>query len=213
MVLTDKDLKERLDKDIVIHPLEDSLIQGNGIDLRIGTIRPLSKVSEFRIEGGKIYIPPQSYCIIITQEFVWLSGNLIGTLHARGTLAAKGLYLNPTNVDPNFQGQMIMSVFNVSDMPVVLNEGETFITLILHQVKTFTNRLVGEEGKKQSMRVISSLREEIYTDKEKHKPQLESIQEVQNYYTDSFQSENVVFGDKIRAAKNNLDKEHSKYEL
>ena len=183
MILTDRDIiKLANKKDIVILPFYKECVTGVGYDLRIGIIKPLNEFESFYQDEKIIKIPPKCYCIVITEEFVWLSKRLIGTLHSKGTLAAKGLYTNSTNVDPNFKGQMIMSVYNISDVDIIINkDSPTFITLIFHSVQTPTKKLVGEEGTKNSTRVLYQMQNEIYTDRVVHSTQREIISDLLAY--------------------------------
>jgi hypothetical protein len=81
----------------------------------------------------------------------------VGTLHARGTLAAKGLFTNSTNADPIFAGQMVMSLCNLSSKPVYLEEESHFITLIFHSALTPT---LDSPGWKKTARVLEDLAKE-----------------------------------------------------
>jgi deoxycytidine triphosphate deaminase len=187
-ILTDIDLEKHINyKDLAILPCNSDSITGLGYDLAIGILVPMSHHDSFIEDDENYIIPSNCYCLIITKEFVWLSENLAGTLHARGTLAARGLYILSTNVDPNFQGQMIMSVKNISGKSVNIKKNECFITMILHRTCTPTRQLVGSEGSKKSMRVITYLLEEVYTE-EKTKLDIncrKNINKLSGYYTES----------------------------
>lgn len=146
-------------KNIVIIPINKDSITPLGYDISIGKIITLSSANGDKIieEEGKIKIPPKSLNIVVAKEFIWLSKNVIGTLHARGTLAAKGILTNSTNVDPNFGGQMIMSLYNSSDKIIVLDEEAPFITLIFHSSLTPT---LDGPGRKKTARVLTDLEED-----------------------------------------------------
>jgi deoxycytidine triphosphate deaminase len=157
---SNKDIEKTVNRrDIVIVPINKNSITPLGYDISIGEIITLSSASGDKIlkEGGNIKIPPKSLNIVVAKEFIWLSKNVIGTLHARGTLAAKGILTNSTNVDPNFGGQMIMSLYNSSDRTVILNEEDSFITLIFHTSLTPT---LDGPGWKKTARVIADLKSE-----------------------------------------------------
>lgn len=194
-VLTDIDLNKKINrKDLAILPCESESITGLGYDLTIGILVPMSHHRSFSEDDENYIIPPNCYCLVITKEFVWLSENLVGTLHARGTLAARGLYTSSTNVDPNFQGQMIMSVKNLSSKAIRIKKDECFITMILHRASTPTKQLVGDEGSKKSMRVIEYLLEEVYTGKgDSDLSCKENLLRLANYYTKS----NTDYGDQF----------------
>ncbi len=159
-VYNNKDIKRTINKkDIVICPLVESSITPLGYDISIGEIITLSSESGNKLAkvNGKIEIPAKSLSIVIAKEFIWLSGNVVGTLHSRGTLACKGIFTNSTNVDPNFGGQMVMSIYNTTDRTVVLDEDAPFITLIFHSTLTFTPDGPGE---KKTSRVLAELKAE-----------------------------------------------------
>lgn len=159
-VYSNKDLKRNINKkDIVICPLTESSITPLGYDISIGEIITLSSENGNKLvkTDSKIEIPAKSLNIIIAKELIWLSGNVIGTLHSRGTLACKGIFTNSTNVDPNFGGQMVMSIYNTTNRTVFLDRDAPFITLIFHSILTSTPDGLGW---KKTARVLDDLREE-----------------------------------------------------
>jgi deoxycytidine triphosphate deaminase len=159
-VYSNKDLKRNINKkDIVICPLAEASITPLGYDISIGEIITLSSKSGNKLvkANGKIEIPAKSLNIVIAKELIWLSGNVVGTLHSRGTLACKGIFTNSTNVDPNFGGQMVMSIYNTTDRIVLLDEDAPFITLIFHSTLTYTP---DGPGWKKAARVLDELEKE-----------------------------------------------------
>jgi len=83
-------------------------------------------------------IPAQSGAIIVTLDDIYLSNKIAGTIHARATLSAKGLIINPLTIDPNYRGKLIFYVYNSSHLDIKLKEKEEIITLILHKLITST---------------------------------------------------------------------------
>jgi dCTP deaminase len=140
-VYSDVDIKYNMDKRIVIHPLDESCITPVGYDLRIGFAHNLiDSTLNNSTTKDHFWLTPKASTFIMSMEHVWLSGDLIGSLHPRGTLASKGLIISSTTVDPNWQGQLTFLLFNSSDFPVEVAIGETFITLMLHSTITHTSR-------------------------------------------------------------------------
>ncbi|MFW9263515.1 dCTP deaminase domain-containing protein [Nostoc sp. CALU 546] len=139
-ILSDQDIKYLLNKEIVIYPYGEDCISPLGYDLRIGYAINLSDGHQSTVsEGtGKILIPARTSTFIITKEHVYLSRRIAGTLHARGSLAARGLYINSTTIDPNWGGQLTFLISNISDKPVELDVESRFVTLIFHRVNTPT---------------------------------------------------------------------------
>lgn len=141
-ILTDREIVDVLNKEMVIHPVDtDECLSPLGYDLRIGYVINLEKpIESLELEPtGKIVIPPKTSTFIITKEHVWLSDRLVGTLHSRGSLAASGLIINSTTVDPNWAGQMTFLVHNIGNQPIELDKDARFVTMILHRVKKPTD--------------------------------------------------------------------------
>ena len=76
-----------------------------------------------------------------------------------------------------------MSVYNLSEVDILINRdvNPTFITLIVHEVKNETETLVGEEGTKNSGRVLNQMLSEIYIDKSIHEKQIDNINRILQY--------------------------------
>src|SRR5579864_2315067 len=137
-VLTDRELMGILDKEVVVHPHgEDTCFSSKGYDLRVGYALDLNQEAHATgaSETSAITIPPGTSAFIITKKYVWLSKKLVGTFHARGKLAAQGLFIDSTMIDSLWQGQLLFLVYNAaSERDVVLQVGEPFITMMLHRV-------------------------------------------------------------------------------
>lgn len=143
-VLSNQDIERIINKDIVIHPYGEDCISPIGYDLRIGCALNLTNQdsnSDKKIiltSSDAIEIPAKTSMLVITKEYVYLSKKIAGTLHARGSLAAKGIFMNSTTVDPNWNGQLTFLIYNNNDKPIELDIESRFVTLIFHQVNTPT---------------------------------------------------------------------------
>lgn len=162
-ILTKTDIKKLVNRvSIAIVPLDSDKITPLGYDLTLGEIVTLESFAdnseinrEIEKTESEVIIPPKSFNLVVCKERVWLSNKIVGTLHARGTLAAKGLLTNSTNVDPNWDGgQMIMSLVNVSSFPIILREDDPYITLVFHTARSETE---AAPGRKKTARVLSEL--------------------------------------------------------
>jgi len=141
-ILTDVDIARSNGKDFVIYPLEQSSVTPLGYDLRIGYAIGLRRGPEGdsgeMITEGKLVLPKSSSTLIICKEHVWLSSRIVGTLHSKGSLAAKGLVMNSTTVDPNWKGQMTFLLHNTNEKDIILDVHAPFVTMILHETLTST---------------------------------------------------------------------------
>jgi deoxycytidine triphosphate deaminase len=146
-ILSDIDIEKLLKKDIVIYPYGEECISPIGYDLRIGYAINLaddnsSKISFLSLETNKtIEVPAKTSTLIITKEYIYLSKKIAGTLHARGSLAARGIFINSTTVDPNWNGQLTFLIYNNNDKSIELDIESRFVTLICHKVNTPTLKM------------------------------------------------------------------------
>ncbi|PRY91728.1 dCTP deaminase domain-containing protein [Donghicola tyrosinivorans] len=146
--LSAEDLKRENGKTFLVHPVCSENFTPLGYDLRVGKAFILSQSTSpqeisytvlAERDGEKFFcFPPNSTIIIVTKERVWLSGFLMGAIHARGSLALRGIMINSTTVDPNWDGHMLMRVHNTSQKVEELSENEAFCTLVLHRLTSYT---------------------------------------------------------------------------
>jgi dCTP deaminase len=148
MILSDRDIKELLDKGrLKIDPIFKDTVRENGIDLRIGkTIARLrytnvpfdmesSNIEEFYVKevGDAFVINPNEHVLLTTEEYIELPDDVVGLVNLRSTFARAGLVIPPTVVDAGFKGQLTIELIG-SNFPVVLKPGMRFLHLVL--VKT-----------------------------------------------------------------------------
>jgi len=142
--ITDVSFNQLEGEDIVIHPVSRDSVTPAGYDLRAGLVGVLSEgavETKENSEGMLVHIiPPHTSAYIRTKEYVWLSSRVIATIHARGSLAAKGLFLNSTTVDPNWRGQMTCLLHNINDYEVEIASGMSFATMVMSLVDQPTQR-------------------------------------------------------------------------
>jgi deoxycytidine triphosphate deaminase len=149
------DIKRHRNKRLVIEPFLETNLTPLGYDLSIGyavclTPDPhsgswadtdflMSKSSGHEVPT--VLVPPGTDVLCVTKERIHLSGKVLAQVHARSGIAAKGFFMNPVTVDPNFgemHGRLVVRLVNVSDHEQILAIGETFATLVFHAVETET---------------------------------------------------------------------------
>lgn len=137
--LSDKDIRRELGKNIIIEEFSDKSLSPVGYDIRIGAafLPGIHQTARYS-EGEELIIKPNSMLQIICKEFIWISPKILATIHSRGSFAVKGLILNSTTIDPNWNGQMALTLYNVSDNDIVLKVGDRFATVIFYYCKTPT---------------------------------------------------------------------------
>lgn len=89
-------------------------------------------------DNGKKYILllPYSTTLIETQEVLSVGNYIGGTYHSKVGLVSKGLGHIGTMVGPNFSGDSLIAIHNISDGLVVLNVGDSFVSVVFYYLNT-----------------------------------------------------------------------------
>lgn len=152
---------------LVVRPLFDDAIRENGVGLRIGgeyavythsgivvnpcklndsemrrLFRTVSALSEELSNEDEIPIPPKSFVLLTTYEYVKLPDDVVGLVNLRSTLARLGLIILPTIIDAGFEGNVTIEAVNASSNTIVLKKFMRF----LHVVFARTEGAVPYEG-------------------------------------------------------------------
>ena len=83
-----------------------------------------------------ILLFPQSTTLIETAEVLAIGNNIGGTYHSKVGLVSKGLGHIGTMVGPNFSGDSLIAIHNISKNLIVLKSGESFVSVIFYHLKT-----------------------------------------------------------------------------
>jgi dCTP deaminase len=118
MILSDKTIGEMLSRgELGIEPLTSQSIQPASVDCRLGShflmledrgmsVLELSSEIKYReFNGEAIVMPPQSFLLATTMEYVRLPNNLTAFVEGRSSIGRMGLFIqNAEWVDPGFEG-------------------------------------------------------------------------------------------------------------
>ncbi len=120
----------KIEKEILIEPFSKESLQPAGYDLRVGKEAYLDgKLVDVEKEG-KITIPPKKHALILTLERVRLPDDVMGDMKIRSSLAREGILGSFAWVDPGWDGNLTLMLFNTSDEPVTLRYGERFVQIV-----------------------------------------------------------------------------------
>ena len=122
IILSDVTLRKKLDcGELVAEPLEDYLIQPASIDLRLGSqflqvdenaieiIRLDDPIKYVEIGVDEIIIPPFSFLLATTMEYIKLPQDLTASKEGRSSIGRIGLFVeNAAWVDPGFEGELTL---------------------------------------------------------------------------------------------------------
>ena len=144
MILSDITLTEMIEKgELKCEPLTQESIQPASIDCRLGdnflvvedrNMQSLDMSSEIKYRtynDTHITIPPQSFLLATTMEYVELPDNLTAFVEGRSSIGRMGLFIqNAGWVDPGFKGQITLELFNANSLPIRLEAGRRICQLV-----------------------------------------------------------------------------------
>ncbi len=144
MILSDISLREMLaNKSLVVEPTTPDSIQPASIDCRLGThflliednsMNVISMDSEIKYreyEGDKITLPPHSFLLATTLEYVKLPNDLTAFVEGRSSIGRMGLFIqNAGWVDPGFEGRITLELYNANSLPIQLEAGRRICQLV-----------------------------------------------------------------------------------
>jgi dCTP deaminase len=144
MILSDATLKAWLKTGkLVCEPLTEESVQPASIDCRLGThflmvedfnmksIDMDSEVKYREFEGDTITIPPHSFLLATTMEWVKLPDDLTAFVEGRSSIGRLGLFIqNAGWVDPGFEGNITLELYNANSLPITLTAGRRICQLV-----------------------------------------------------------------------------------
>ncbi len=144
MILSDNTIKAMLSSgELQISPIDDMSIQPASVDCRLGDhfliveenqmdlITLDSEIKYREIESETITIPPHSFLLATTQEYIKMPDDLTAFVEGRSSIGRIGLFIqNAGWVDPGFEGRITLELYNASSLPIKLQSGKRICQLV-----------------------------------------------------------------------------------
>lgn len=144
MILSDKTLKEMITTgELVISPIDEKSIQPASIDCRLGNhflivesnqmdiITLDSEIKYREITSQSITIPPHTFLLATTQEYIEVPDDLTAFVEGRSSIGRIGLFIqNAGWVDPGFKGRITLELYNAGSLPIRLEAGKRICQLV-----------------------------------------------------------------------------------
>lgn len=144
MILSDRTLRQMIStKDLVVEPLVEESIQPASIDCRLGshflivedfnmkTIDLDKEIIYREYEGDEITLPPHTFLLATTMEWVKLPNDLTAFVEGRSSIGRLGLFIqNAGWVDPGFEGNITLELYNANSLPIQLHAGRRICQLV-----------------------------------------------------------------------------------
>ncbi len=132
MILSDKTLKSMIDSgELVVSPIDAQSIQPASIDCRLGDhflimeqnqmdiITMDSEIKYREITSDSITIPPHSFLLATTREYIEVPADLTAFVEGRSSIGRIGLFIqNAGWIDPGFKGRITLELYSASSLPI-----------------------------------------------------------------------------------------------
>jgi dCTP deaminase len=139
VILIDEEIKEAVKNNYIgISNFSEECLQPASYDLRVGEegfITSAGGVIKIK-DKGVLEIQPGDFALVITHEKLRLPPNILGRFGLRSVYARMGLLATVgPQVDPGFEGILVIGIVNFSSQVIRLPYLEPFCTLELHKLK------------------------------------------------------------------------------
>ncbi len=179
MILSDQTIRKLLQEgSLSISPLEDEQIQPASVDIRLGNtfsivedtpdgiITMENEIRYNTITADTYLLLPGQFVLATTMEYFRLPDNLTAFVEGRSSLGRMGLFIqNAGWVDPGFEGEITLELFNANRCAIRLQAGRRVGQLVFAQMDA--PALVPYQGKYQGQRGATGSR--VFQDKEIHR--------------------------------------------
>lgn len=138
MILSDGEMRRMIEEGkLCLTKLEENQIQPASIDVRLGnsftTVSGVvsridisdKEVIQYNTVNAEYYVlRPKCFVLATTKEYFKLDSDLSAFVEGRSSIGRTGLFIqNAGWVDPGFEGEITLELFNASDVPIILKEG------------------------------------------------------------------------------------------
>lgn len=139
MILVDEEIKEAVNNgEIELSDFSEKCLQPASYDLRVGEEGfTLSAGRVISIQNeGVLEIQPGDFALVMTHEKLQLPTNMLGRFGLRSAYARMGLLATAgPQVDPGFEGKLVIGIVNFSSQSIKLRYLRPFCTLELERLR------------------------------------------------------------------------------
>jgi dCTP deaminase len=169
----------QIEKDIKIDPLAEAAIRPGaisygvtsyGYDVRVGrrykvftnalcaVVDPkkFDPASFVDIEGDSCLIPPNSFALAETVEFLEIPRNVLAICVGKSTYARCGIIVNVTPLEPEWRGKITIEISNTTPLPAKIYSGEGIAQIIFLRAEGLCRTSYADKkGKYQDQRGLT----------------------------------------------------------
>ena len=165
MILSDQTILQMLkERSLVIEPIEERQIQPASVDIRLGNtfsvvedsaagIITLDREIRYKtIQTDKYLLLPGQFVLATTMEYISLPNDLTAFVEGRSSLGRMGLFVqNAGWVDPGFQGEITLELYNANRCAIELTAGRRVGQLVFARMdaaamRPYNGKYQGQRG-------------------------------------------------------------------
>jgi dCTP deaminase len=127
-------IKEVTAKTPLVEPYDEKAVAHGAYELGLGPEAFLTSDDANKKtvldEGEQLVIPPGQFCLLLTEEKVFIPNNAIGLISIKAGVKFRGLVnVSGFHVDSGFQGKLKFSVYNAGSQNIVLQRKQRVFLL------------------------------------------------------------------------------------
>jgi len=128
---------------LAIEPITKESIQPASVDCRLGNhfliverkknrlIDLDSPIKYCEVESTRVIIPPHSFMLATTLEWVELPNNITAFVEGRSSIGRMGLFIqNAGWIDPGFKGRITLELYNANSAAIQVEAGRRICQLV-----------------------------------------------------------------------------------
>lgn len=138
MLMTDGEIRSAVENgEMGISEFAEHCLQPASYDLRIGSaaLRSGDEAEIDVVQAKSIALKAGQFALITTRESVRLPAHMAGHIGVRSYYTRKGLVLlSGLQIDPGWEGNLVLGVYNASPRRLILDYDATFSTVEFHRL-------------------------------------------------------------------------------
>lgn len=120
-----------------ISPIEEGQIQPASVDIRLSNcfakmrkpkdgVVSMNKLTEYTsVKCDSFYLKPGEFVLASTKEYIKVPSNVTAFVEGRSSVGRLGLFIqNAGWVDPGFEGEITLELYNAGEYPIELVSGK-----------------------------------------------------------------------------------------
>ena len=107
------------------------------------------------IEGDAVLIPPNSFALTRSIEYIRMPENVIAIALGKSTYARCGIVANVTPLEPGWEGHVTLEISNTTPLPARVYAGEGIVQILFFEGEPPETTYKSRSGKYQGQRGIT----------------------------------------------------------